>query len=65
MGQALVALARPDCCASMWKYCANSAECHSSCSDCCEIEAHTDKVELSRESEMEIEVEGCCMAKKG
>ena len=65
MGQALVALTRPDCCATCAKYVFNSAECHSSCSDCCEFEAHTDKVELSRESEVEVEVQGCFMAKKG
>ena len=58
-----MAAMKPDCCASMWKYCANSAECHSKCSDCCEVEAHTDKVDVVEE-EIEVKVDGLFYAKK-
>ena len=58
-----MAALKPDCCASMAKYVFNQAECHSKCSDCCEIEAHSDKVDIPEE-EIEVKVDGLFYAKK-
>ena len=68
MGQALgflSALAKFDPCGSWAKYVCNAVRCHSNCSECCDVEFVTDMVEVaSDDSEMELEVIGCCTARK-
>ena len=52
-------------CDSCAKYVCNACDIHSSCSDCCDFEVSTAKVDLPEDSDYEIEVDGCCSAKKG
>ena len=66
MGQAILsALARFVPCRSCAMYVCNAARCKSSCGkSCCDIEFVTEKVDVSDDSEMEVEVIGCCTARK-
>jgi hypothetical protein len=39
--------------------------CHSKCGEnCCELDIDTDEVELPEGGDIEIEVQGCCLARK-
>ena len=64
MGQAagiLQALSCGDCA----RYVCNAMHCHSQCGkDCCEIDFVTEEVELPEGDEIEVEVQGCCLARK-
>ena len=52
-------------CEACAKYVFNSCHFHSQCNDCCEVDFTTDEVEIPvDDSDMEIEVEGCCVARK-
>ena len=67
MGQALLStLARFDPCKSWAMYVCNAAHCHSSCGkDCCDIEFETQAIDIdSDDSQVELEVIGCCTARK-
>ena len=67
MGQAVLsALAEFDPCRSCAMYVCNAARCRSSCGKgCCDVEFVTYKVEVaSDDSELEVEVIGCCTARK-
>ena len=52
-----------DCCSTWAKYVCNSGHLHSKCG-CCELDAETEKIELSSDSELELEVADCCSARK-
>ena len=63
MGQVvsiLGAIERLDCCGTWAKYVYNAAHCHSKCGECCDVELETQKVDVSSDSdgEMEVEVDG-------
>ena len=64
MGEAasiLKALSCGDCA----RYVCNAMHCHSQCGrDCCEIDFVTEEVEISEGDETDIEVQGCCLARK-
>ena len=49
-------------CETCAKYVCNACKVHSKCSGCCEIDVETTEVELpaDSDSEMSVEVEGCC-----
>ena len=53
-------------CEACAKYVFNSCHFHSQCMhECCEIDFTTDEVEVpADDSDIEIEVEGCCIARK-
>ena len=53
-------------CDSCAKYVCNALDIRSQCCDeYCEFEVSTERVDLSRDdSDYEIEVDGCCMARK-
>jgi len=39
--------------------------CHSQCGEnCCEIDFVTDEIEIPDGDELELEVQGCCFARK-
>ena len=51
-------------CDSCAKYVCNECTFHSECCDLCNIEFETQATELSRGDDYEIEVVGCCGARK-
>ena len=53
-------------CEACAKYVCNSCHFHSECMrTCCEIDFTTDEIEIPLDdSDLEIEVEGCCIARK-
>ena len=65
MGQAvpiLGAIGRMDPCGTWAKYVCNSGRCHSKCGTCVDVEFETHEIDLvSDDSDMELEVDGCCM----
>ena len=67
MGQAvqiLTAIGKLDCCATWAKYVCNDARIKSRCCSVCELEAETHEVDVQEsDSELEVEVEGCCHVK--
>ena len=66
MGAILSDVAHVASCSDCAKYVCNSMHCHSSCLDgCCDVEFETSPIEVSRDPDMEIEVIGCCGARKG
>jgi hypothetical protein len=65
MGQ-VPAILKALSCDSCAKYVLNDCRCHSSCLEgCCDFEFETQATELSRDQDIEIEVIGCCGARKG
>ena len=48
---------------AMWKYCCNAQHLKSRCCEICEVEYETDMIPLESDSDMEIEVMGCCAAR--
>ena len=57
------ALVKMDPCASCARYVCNAGHFHSKCG-CCELDAETEKIELSSDSELELEVADCCSVRK-
>ena len=52
-------------CEACTKYVLNSCHLHSKCLDCCEVDITTDEIEIpADDSDLEITVEGCCLARK-
>ena len=53
-------------CDTCAKYVCNACKVHSKCSGCCEIDVETTEVELpaDSDSEMSVEVDGCCRFNK-
>ena len=64
MGQAVPiigAIGDLDCCGTWAKYVFNSGRCHSRCGEWCDLQVETDKVDVdSDDSELDVEVDGCC-----
>ena len=64
MGQATSVLGALNC-SDCAKFVCNSMQCHSKCmNDCCEIDIETQEVEIPEGDDIEIEVQGCCLARK-
>ena len=52
-------------CSDCAKYVCNAMHCHSKCGEnCCELDIDTEEVELPEGGDIEIEVQGCCLARK-
>ena len=62
MGNFVVSALKVINCDTCAKYVCNACKVHSTCSGCCEIDVETTEVELpaDSDSEMSVEVEGCC-----
>ena len=69
MGQAaalLRALSCDSCGSDCARYVLNDCHCHSQCLEgCCDLEFETSATEFSREQDVEVEIIGCCGARKG
>jgi len=52
-------------CDSCARYVMNDCDFRSECCELCNLEFQTHATELSREQDIEIEVTGCCGARKG
>lgn len=60
MGQIALAALKAINCDTCAKYVCNACKVHSKCSNCCEFDVETEKVELSdTDSSMSVEVGGC------
>ena len=65
MGEA-ASILRALSCGDCARYVCNSCSFHSQCfEDCCQIDFVTEPVEIPEGDEIDIEVQGCCMARKG
>ena len=52
-------------CSDCARYVCNSMHCHSQCGEnCCEFDFVTDEIGIPEEGEIELEVQGCCFARK-
>jgi hypothetical protein len=52
-------------CSDCARYVCNAMHCHSKCGEnCCELDIDTEEVELPEGGDIEIEVQGCCLARK-
>ena len=52
-------------CSDCAKYVCNAMHFHSKCGEnCCELDIDTEEVELPEGGDIEIEVQGCCLARK-
>ena len=62
MGQIALAALKAINCDTCAKYVCNACKVHSKCSGCCEVDVETTEIELpaDSDSEMSVEVEGCC-----
>ena len=65
MGEA-ASLIKAFSCEACAKYVLNSCHFHSQCMhECCVIDFTTDEIEIEDEnSDIEVEIEGCCIARK-
>ena len=64
MGEA-ASILRALSCSDCARYVCNAMHCHSSCGEhCCELDFVTQEVELPETDEIDIEVQGCCLARK-
>ena len=60
MGQIALTALKAINCDTCAKYVCNACKIHSKCSNCCEFDVETEKVELSdTDSSMSVEVNGC------
>ena len=60
MGQIALTALKAINCDTCAKYVCNACKIHSKCSNCCEFDVETKKVELSdTDSSMSVEVNGC------
>ena len=65
MGQA-TSLLHALSCDSCARYVCNDMHCRSTCLEgCCDFEFETTATELSRDQDIEVEIVGCCGARKG
>ena len=62
MGNFVVSALKVIKCDTCAKYVCNACKVHSKCSGCCEIDVETTEIELpaDSDSEMSVEVGGCC-----
>ena len=53
-------------CSDCAKYVCNACKVHSKCSDCCELSVETEEIEIPKDddSNVSVEVEGCCSVHK-
>ena len=63
-GKALGTLLKCDPCKSLFVYVLNESRCRSECGDMCLCEFETEYVEPQSDSEVEVEIDGCCLARK-
>ena len=62
MGSFVVSALKVINCDTCAKYVCNACKVHSKCSGCCEVDVETTEIELpaDSDSEMSVEVGGCC-----
>ena len=67
MGKFVVSALNVVDCTDYAKYVCNAFKVHSKCSGCCEVDVETTEVELAKDddSEISVDVEGCCSFHKG
>ena len=67
MGNFVVSALKVINCTDCAKYVCNACKVHSRCSGCCEVDVETTEVEIPKDSDSEVsvEVEGCCSFHKG
>lgn len=64
MGQATSVLGVLNC-SDCARFVCNAMHCHSSCGQsCCELDFETQEVEIPEGDDIEIQVQGCCLARK-
>ena len=66
MGNFIVSALKVINCSDCAKYVCNACKVHSNCSDCCSIDIETTQVELPKDddSDISVEVDGCCSMHK-
>ena len=66
MGNFIVSALKVINCDSCSKYVCNAMKVQSKCSDCCEIDVETEEIEIPKDddSDISVEVEGCCSVHK-
>ena len=63
MGQ-LASVIKAISCQDCARYVCNALDLKSSCSDCCALEFHTEKIDVSdSDSDYSVEIIGCCGAR--
>ena len=66
MGNFIVSALKVINCSDCAKYVCNACKVHSKCSDCCELSVETEEIEIPKDddSNVSVEVEGCCSMHK-
>ena len=66
MGNFVVSALKVGNCDTCAKYVCNACKVNSKCSGCCELSIETEEIEIPKDddSEMSVEVEGCCHVNK-
>ena len=66
MGNVVVSALKVINCDTCAKYVCNACKVNSKCSGCCELSVETEEIEIPKDddSEMSVEVEGCCHVNK-
>ena len=66
MGNFVVSALKVVNCDTCAKYVCNACNVNSKCSGCCELSIETEEIEIPKDddSEMSVEVEGCCHVNK-
>ena len=66
MGNFIVSALKVINCSDCAKYVRNACKVHSNCSDCCSIDIETTEVEVVKDddSNVSVDVEGCCSVHK-
>ena len=66
MGNVVVSALKVINCDTCAKYVCNACKIHSKCSGCCDLEIETQEIELPKDddSDISVEVDGCCHINK-
>ena len=66
MGNFIVSALKVINCSDCAKYVCNACKVHSNCSDCCSIDITTEAIDVAPDddSNVSVEVEGCCSVHK-
>ena len=66
MGNFIVSALKVINCSDCAKYVCNACKVHSNCSDCCSIDITTEAIDVAPDddSNVSVEVEGCCSLHK-
>ena len=66
MGNSIVSALKVINCSDCAKYVCNACKVHSKCSDCCELSVETEEIEIPKDddSDISVDVEGCCSVHK-